>query len=263
MDNHNIKCCACKCVCVCVRVGTSTKCNTKFSSNQKRKKINASQPAANNEHSMLSFCCCWCAFRRSERRRWIRWRFCYELLSFLIPLCFFFRPIGKSATDCARLIFNLDPSPTHWLLNIRGTYTVRMWAPGSKKVTWKHSRKCTFFSAYFLWGLRRWRTLSLSKLCGVWTRFSRGRGCKEKEKKTVPSVSSLHSRSGRFLTWLSDVSWFRTTFRCVARTAVPLLAKFCDVPSWLSSPEVFWLTSGLIVMIATSCAHFFLDFLHH
>lgn len=92
MDNHNIKCCACKCVCVCVRVGTSTKCNTKFSSNQKRKKINASQPAANNEHSMLSFCCCccWCAFRRSERRRWIRWRFCYELLSFLIPLCFFF-----------------------------------------------------------------------------------------------------------------------------------------------------------------------------
>lgn len=152
MDNHNIKCCACKCVCVCVRVGTSTKCNTKFSSNQKRKKINASQPAANNEHSMLSFCCCWCAFRRSERRRWIRWRFCYELLSFLIPLCFFFRPIGKSATDCARLIFNLDPSPTHWLLNIRGTNTVRMWAPGSKKVTWKHSRKCTFFLLTFCGG---------------------------------------------------------------------------------------------------------------
>lgn len=120
MDNHNIKCCACKCVCVCVRVGTSTKCNTKFSSNQKRKKINASQPAANNEHSMLSFCCCWCAFRRSERRRWIRWRFCYELLSFLIPLCFFFSPYRKIRDGLCPIDFQSGPFPDTLIIEHSG-----------------------------------------------------------------------------------------------------------------------------------------------
>lgn len=102
----------------------------------------ASQPAANNELSVLSFCCCWCAFRRSERRRWIRWRFCYELLSFLIPLCFCSRRILSDWSP----IWTFFRHTNHW--SFRTLIASGCELPEAKQSHENIREKCTFLLTF-------------------------------------------------------------------------------------------------------------------